>query len=365
MTDGDYLEIALSLAARGRGRTSPNPLVGAVVVTPDGVVVGAGHHAKAGGPHAEIHALNMAGARAAGATLYCTLEPCCHYGRTGPCVERIVAAGVARVVASLEDPNPEVSGRGFEFLRGRGLAVDVGTKAQDAARLNAPFLTAMRLGRPHVILKVALSADGRIGLGDRPVRITGERARRHAHLVRAEVDAIAVGSGTVLIDDPLLTARASYRERPLVRVVFDRRLRMPPAARLLSTIDAGPVIIMTTDRAVASAPGRARALESAGASLHQSPVADPDDVQLRAAFARLHQQAVRSVLVEGGAGLHAALWSAGLADQILAYVSPVVLGPTGRPWLVDEPFALAGLADRRVEPIGEDVLIDGHVHRTH
>src|SRR3954469_18422446 len=243
---------ALALAERGRGRTSPNPMVGAVVIDRDGVVVGSGFHEAVGGPHAEVHALAEAGPRARGATLYCTLEPCCHQGRTGPCVSKIVDAGVARVVAAVEDPNPAVRGRGFAFLRERGVRVEVGLGAEQAVTLNQPFFTLMREGRPFVILKAATSTDGRIA--EAPgVRtpLTSSAANRHAQRVRAEVDAIAVGSGTILIDDPELTARGAFRDRPLTRVIFDRRLRTPAQARVLSTPEAGPVIIVTTAGAAA------------------------------------------------------------------------------------------------------------------
>src|SRR5437660_9091505 len=243
----DYMERALFLAARGRGRTSPNPMVGAVVVTADGIVVGQGYHERAGEAHAEVRALDAAGSLARGATLYCTLEPCVHTGRTGPCTERIVSAGIARVVAAIGDPNPVVNGRGFAFLRGRGVDVEVGLGAAAASRLNQPFFTLMRQGRPFVIAKAAVSADGQVAAtAGRPIRLTSPESDRHAHQTRAEMDAIGVGSGTILADDPRLTARGAYRDRPLARVIFDRHLRTPPTARVLSTRDAGPVIIVTT-----------------------------------------------------------------------------------------------------------------------
>src|SRR5207244_4652286 len=226
----------LLLGVRGRGGTSPNRMVGAVVGAPDGVVAGHGVHARAGEAHAEVHALAMAGPQARGATLYCTLEPCAHVGRTGPCAGRIVDAAIRRVVASVEDPNPIVRGRGFEFLRAHGVEVDLGVGADAAVRLNQPFFTRMRRQRPFVVLKAATSLDGRIARtrGSR-TRLTSPAADRHAHAVRAEIDAIGVGSGTILADDPLLTARGVYRPRPLTRVVFDRRLRTLPSARMLST----------------------------------------------------------------------------------------------------------------------------------
>src|SRR5439155_6247348 len=230
---------ALEHARRGLGRTTPNPIVGACVITAEGVIVGDGAHERAGEPHAEVHALNEARERARGATLYCTLEPCSHTGRTGPCTERIIAAGIRRVVAAMEDPFPLVSGRGFAALRAHGVDVLEGVGREASARLNQPFLTAVREGRPFVIVKAATSIDGRIAAapGARTQLTSGE-AQRHAQYVRAQVDAIGIGSETLLVDDPLLTVRDVYRERPLVRVVFDRRRRTPSTARIFSTLDA-------------------------------------------------------------------------------------------------------------------------------
>lgn len=357
VTDAAYMERALFLAARGRGRTSPNPLVGAVVVTPEGVVVGQGAHERAGEPHAEVHALGAAGARARGATLYCTLEPCCHVGRTGPCVQRIVDAGIARVVAAIEDPNPLVSGRGFAFLRAHHVQVDVGVEAAAAAALNQPFFVLMREGRPFVILKAATSVDGRIAArrGERTA-LTSAAANRHAQRARAEVDAIGVGSGTVLIDDPLLTARGAYRERPLTRVVFDRRLRTPPDARVLSTGQAGPVIIVTTAEAAARADVRG-ALEARGARIEVAP-----DATLGSALKRLGGLGISSLLLEGGAGLHAAAWDEGLVDFVRLYVTPQVIGAEGVPLMDGRPFESGALIDRHTEPLGADVLVEGYVH---
>jgi diaminohydroxyphosphoribosylaminopyrimidine deaminase / 5-amino-6-(5-phosphoribosylamino)uracil reductase len=360
LTASDYMDRALLLAARGRGRTSPNPMVGAVVVSRDGIIEGQGFHERAGEAHAEVHALARAGARARGATLYCTLEPCSHVGRTGPCVERIVDAGIVRVVASIEDPNPKVSGRGFAFLRHHGIDVDVGLRADEAARLNQPFLTLMRRRRPFVILKAATSIDGFVAAsaGQR-TKLTSAAADRHAHAARAEVDAIAVGSGTILVDDPLLTARGAYRERPLTRVIFDRRLRTPPSARVLSTGEAGPVIIVTT----ADAAGRSelrRPLEARGAHIE---TAGPT---FAAALEGLGTRGIGSMLLEGGSTLHAAAWREDAVDFVRLYVTPHALGPAGVRlgiYQAGEPWSWLQLTDPRVEPIGPDTLIEGYVHR--
>ena len=268
LTDTDYMARALALAERGRGRTSPNPMVGAVVVDREGVVVGRGAHEYAGGPHAEVHALRDAGARARGATMYCTLEPCSHVGRTGPCAPAVAAAGIARIVVATGDPNPLVNGAGLEMLRESGLTVTTGVLGAEARALNAPFISVMTRRRPFVTMKVALSADHRIATRS-GVRtpLTGPAANRLVHRDRAEVDAIAVGSGTVLADDPVLTARGAFRHRPLARVVFDSRLRVAPVARLLSTLSAGPVIIVSTRSAVETAGERAAHLAAAGADI--------------------------------------------------------------------------------------------------
>jgi diaminohydroxyphosphoribosylaminopyrimidine deaminase / 5-amino-6-(5-phosphoribosylamino)uracil reductase len=355
--DERMMERALFHAARGRGRTSPNPMVGAVVVA-DGVVVGQGFHERAGGPHAEVHALDAAGARARGAALYSTLEPCAHAGRTPPCVARIVAAGIARVIAATADPNPIVSGRGFAYLRAHGLDVEVGPGAAGAAILNQPFFTLMREGRPFVLAKAAASLDGRIA-ARRGVRtaLTSPEANRHAQRARAEVDAIGIGSGTLLADDPRLTPRGVYRERPLTRVIFDRRLRTPASAHVLSTGDAGPVIIVTSAEAARQRGARA-ALEARGARIEAAA-----DATFGAALRCLGACGVGSLLLEGGAALHAAAWDEGLVDFVRVYVTPHVLGPRGVPLFGGRRFATAALVERRVEPIGPDVLVEGYVHR--
>jgi diaminohydroxyphosphoribosylaminopyrimidine deaminase/5-amino-6-(5-phosphoribosylamino)uracil reductase len=351
---------ALDHARRGLGRTTPNPLVGACIVSADEVVLGQGAHERAGEPHAEIHALEEAGGDARGATLYCTLEPCSHTGRTGPCTERIIAAGIRRVVAAMEDPYPLVSGRGFAMLRAHGVDVEVGLGREAALRLNQPFLTAVRQGRPFVTIKAAASIDGRIAAapGER-TSLTSVAARRRVQYDRAWVDAIAVGSETVLVDDPLLTPRDVYRERPLTRVIFDRRLRTPPSARLFSTLSAGPVIILTTPEGLAVDRAHARALEEAGATLIA-----PAGPGVAGALRELPGLDIQSLLIEGGSALHGAVWDANVVDYVQLYVTPGALGPDGVP-LEPRAFSTAGLFDRKVRVLGPDVLIEGYVHRPH
>jgi diaminohydroxyphosphoribosylaminopyrimidine deaminase/5-amino-6-(5-phosphoribosylamino)uracil reductase len=361
LTDADYMDRALFLAERGRGRTSPNPMVGAVVVSRDGVVVGQGYHQRAGEAHAEVHALDMAGSQARGGTLYSTLEPCSHEGRTGPCVVRIVEAGITRVVAAVVDPNPKVSGQGFAFLEAHGLQVDVGARKDAAVRLNQPFFTLVRERRPLVILKAAISNDGFIAATPgRPTRLTSAAADRHAQRLRAEIDAIAVGVGTILADDPRLTSRETYRERPLVRVVFDRDLRTPPASRLLSGRDDGPVVILTTAACCERAAERREVLESRGAE-----VLIAQDGTMRAALECLGRRGISSLLLEGGAKLHRSAWDENVVDVVRLYVTPHVLGEGGVAFLEGCRFATTALVDRRVVPLGPDVLIEGYVHGPH
>jgi diaminohydroxyphosphoribosylaminopyrimidine deaminase/5-amino-6-(5-phosphoribosylamino)uracil reductase len=364
-SDDDHMARALLLAERGRGRTSPNPMVGALVVDDEGVVVGRGRHEVAGGPHAEVHALADAGERARGATLYCTLEPCSHTGRTGPCAPRVVAAGIRRAVVAVGDPNPLVGGRGIRYLREHGVDVTVDVLAEQAERLNQPFFTRMRLKRPFVTMKAALSLDGCVAAapGVR-TRLTGSSAARAVHYERAEIDALAVGSGTVLADDPLLTARGIHRYRPLVRVVFDRRLRTPPGARLFSTLESGPVIIMSTATSSGREGARAQALANAGARLEILDLNDDSsDAFLRAALARLAVLEMNSLVVEGGPALHAAFWRAHLVDRVELFISAQAVGANGVEWLSRSDGLIAGLRQPTVTVLGDDVLIEGHVHR--
>jgi diaminohydroxyphosphoribosylaminopyrimidine deaminase/5-amino-6-(5-phosphoribosylamino)uracil reductase len=350
---------ALEHARRGLGRTTPNPVVGACIVTDEGVVVGDGAHQRAGEPHAEIHALTQAGGRARGATLYCTLEPCVHTGRTGPCTQRIIEAGIRRVVAGMEDPYPRVSGRGFAELRAHGIEVAEGVERAAVARLNQPFLTTLREGRPFVSLKAATSLDGRIAAAPgRRTQLTSAESAKKAQYFRAMVDAVAVGSGTVLVDDPLLTVRDVYRERPLARVVFDRRLRTPPGARLFSTLAAGPVIILTSGESRRVRRELASALEGAGAT-----ILEIEEPGIRPALSALVPLGIQSVLLEGGALLHAAAWDEGVVDHVQLYIAPVVLGRQGVPFLDARSFSTATLVDRTVSIAGPDVIIEGYVHR--
>jgi diaminohydroxyphosphoribosylaminopyrimidine deaminase/5-amino-6-(5-phosphoribosylamino)uracil reductase len=360
-TDADYMARALALAERGRGSTSPNPMVGALVVDDEGVVVGRGFHQAAGGPHAEVLALADAGERARGATLYCTLEPCSHTGRTGPCAPLVVSKGIRRAVIAMGDPNPLVSGRGLDVLRASGLEVAVGVREQEARRLNAAFLTKICRGRPHVTMKVAISADGKVALaGGRPTRLTGEVANRRIHRDRAEIDALAVGSGTLLRDDPQLTPRIAFRRRPLTRVILDRRLRTPPGARVLSTLESGPVIIVTAQ--AAASPQLVHALTLSGASVEIVP--DDGSPFEEAAMRRLGQLGTSSVILEGGPIVHRAFWDRGLVDRVQMYVASRAIGGDGVAWWATIEKVASGLTEVRSRSLGADTLIEGDVHRT-
>jgi diaminohydroxyphosphoribosylaminopyrimidine deaminase/5-amino-6-(5-phosphoribosylamino)uracil reductase len=332
-------------------------MVGAVVVSPAGVVIGQGAHQRAGDAHAEVIALEAAGSAASGSTLYCTLEPCSHVGRTGPCAERIVACGVTRVVAAMRDPNPRVSGGGFAYLRNHGVDVTTGDGEAPAQRLNAPFVTWMTQQRPFVIVKSVQSADGFIGQLDARVALSGPAANRHFHGQRAEVDAIAVGSRTVLVDDPLLTARLVYRERPLVRVLFDWRLQIPASARVFSTRQFGPVIMIVGRTEAERRPGDVEARRAWGCDVEV--VADHD---IEAVLRRLADRGVLSLLVEGGAGLQTAFVEAGLVDRVQRLRTPVVLGRgVTPPVLPNEPRPGDGWP---TTTLGADALTVWDVHGT-
>ena len=345
---------ALWHAERGRASTTPNPIVGAVLVNGEGVVVGVGHHQRAGGPHAEIVALQAAGPRASGATLYCTLEPCSHQGRTGPCCVAVADAGITRAVVATIDPFPQVAGRGLAYLRERGIAVTVGLGRREARRQNAPFFRAVELGRPWVHLKVAMSLDGAVA--ERPgarTTISGPEAARWTQRLRAAVDAIAVGARTAQVDDPLLTAREVYRHRPLVRAVFDRHVRLTATSQLARSLDAGPVVVLAGHRGAAS--DDAARLRDVGVDVVAT------DGTIDGALATLAARGVHSLLVEGGPTLHAACWRAGVVDRISQLVGERALGPDAVRW--DVPAWLNGWAPRTV-PLGHDVLLEADVYRT-
>src|SRR4051812_40781637 len=295
--DQRFMALALALGRRGQGRTWPNPAVGAVIVR-DGVIVGRGWTQAGGRPHAEVEALKRAGDAARGATLYVTLEPCSHHGKSPPCADAVIAAGIARLVSAIEDPNPEVAGQGHARLRAAGIAVEIGLLAQEAARDHAGHFRRILERRPHVILKLAVSSDDRIAAaGYRPVAITGDAAKARVHLLRAQCDAILVGIGTVLSDDPLLTCRLPGMEaRSPVRVVLDRSLRIPGTSRLVQSARETPLWVVTSSTAEAAA---AMKLGAAGAQVIRVPAATGDaGLDLNAAMRALTERGITRLLVE-------------------------------------------------------------------
>src|SRR5260370_34629 len=313
--DQRFMQLALTLGRRGQGRTWPNPAVGAVVVK-DGVVIGRGWTQPGGRPHAEPEALRRAGEAARGATLYVTLEPCSHIGKSPPCADAIIAAGIAGVVAAIEDPNPEVAGQGHANLRAAGISVDIGLGAAEAARDHAGHFRRVRDRRPHVILKLAVSSDDKIGAaGRKPVAISGDAAKARVHLLRAQCDAVLVGIGTVLSDDPLLTCRLpGMAARSPVRVVLDRNLRIPGSSRLVHSARETPLWVMTSSLAEAAA---AMKLGAAGAQvIRVATAATPPGLDLGGVLHALSDKGITRLLVEGGARVASSFVAAGFVDEV-------------------------------------------------
>lgn len=357
---------ALQLARRGRYTTQPNPRVGCVLLR-DGVVVGEGWHERAGTPHAEVHALRAAGARARGATAYVTLEPCSHHGRTPPCADALIAAQVARVVVAMTDPNPLVAGQGLAKLRNAGIAVEVGVLEAEAQALNEGFVRRMTTGRPLVRLKLAQSLDGRTAMRSGESQwITGPAARRDVQRLRAQSGAVITGVETVLADDPALTVRvADWTDWPAdlapvqpLRVVLDSRLRTPTTARLFAT--GGPVVIATVAESVDAQPDAVAALRVAGAEVWALPADAAGRVDLAALLERLGQAQVNEALVETGPTLAGAFVAQGLVDELVLYQAPTLLGSDARP-LLDLP--LMRMAEQRrlrvieQRQVGDDVKL--------
>ena len=355
--DRRFMQLALSLGRRGLGRTWPNPAVGAVVVK-DGVIVGRGWTQPGGRPHAEPEALRRAGEAARGATLYVTLEPCSHFGKSPPCVDAVIAAGISRVVSAIEDPNPHVAGQGHAKLRSAGISVDVGLCAAEAAHDHAGHFRLVRDRRPHVILKLAVSADDKIAAaGHKPVAITGEAARTRVHLLRAQCDAILVGIGTVLADDPLLTCRLPGMEaRSPVRVVLDRALRLPGDSKLMHSARQTDLWVMTSE--LADAPAIAK-LGAAGAQV--SRIATPGALlNLSTVLLACAEEGFTRLLVEGGSRVASSFVAADLVDEIWLFRGPDEIGADGIPALDALPLsALTGspaFKARASENLGKDTL---------
>jgi len=356
--DARFMALALALGRRGLGRTWPNPAVGAVIVK-DGIIIGRGWTQPGGRPHAEIEALRRAGEAARGATLYVTLEPCSHYGKSPPCADAIIAAGLSRVVSALEDPNPEVAGAGHARLRAAGIAVDIGIGAEEARRDHAGHIRRMRDGRPHVILKLAVSADGKAGApGRKPLAITGEAARDRVHLLRAQSDAIMVGIGTALADDPMLTCRLPGMEKySPVRVVLDSALRLPPGSRLARSARDVPVWVVTGGEASRTAEN---ALLREGVTVLRAAQSD-GRLDLAAVLKLMGARGVTRLMVEGGPTLGAALLAADLIDEAVLFQSSKVVGTDGVDALDGLPLTVLTQSPRlkcvMSEPVGADTRL--------
>lgn len=374
-TDQGHMAHALDLAQRARGRTHPNPMVGCVLAHAE-TVVGEGYHPRHGMPHAEVYALHAAGAAARGATAYVTLEPCHHFGKTPPCTQALIQAGVSRVVAAMLDPDPRVSGRGAAALQAAGIAVDVGLMELESRRLNRPYLTHRITGRPMVTLKAAATLDGKIASsGGETQWITGESARRHVHQVRDEIDAIVVGIGTIRADDPQLTTRLTgvapdWGSKDPLRVILDSMARTPLGARVLSKevlerpgepgAIAAPTIIAATTLAP---PQHVEKLQQAGAEVL---LLEPSDglVPLPALLDELGRRGVCHVLVEGGPQVNWSFLEHQLVDRVMLYLSLRLIGGVQTPGFIAGPGA-ARLADAwpvrdlQVAQVGEDLLLTG------
>ncbi len=359
------MDLALSLAERGRFGVSPNPMVGAVVVR-RGQIVGRGYHRRAGGPHAEARALSEAGSRARGADLYVTLEPCNHFGRTPPCTATILAAGIARVIVALRDPNPQVRGGGWKVLSRAGVEILRANpgQARTAARQNEKFLAWSERGRPFVLAKWAATMDGRIAAADGRSRwITGQESRRRALLLREEYDAVLVGAETVRKDNPRLTRRLGMNSGGRhFRIVLDGRLRLPLSARLIRHPEDVIVVTARPER-----DPRARGLVARGVEVWSLPEGRSASVSIPRLLRRLARQGVTSLMVEGGARTLWSFFAAGAVDRVCAFLAPRVLGGTGAPAPVGgQGFSLGSaprLEDLAVERVGEDLMVTGRVAR--
>jgi diaminohydroxyphosphoribosylaminopyrimidine deaminase/5-amino-6-(5-phosphoribosylamino)uracil reductase len=354
--------MGLALEHGAHGTPSPNPHVGAVVVR-NGELVAVGHHERAGEDHAEVVALREAGARARGATLYVTLEPCNHVGRTSPCTDAVLASKVARVVIGCRDPNPHVEGRGVEKLSEAGLRVEIGCREADATRLIAPWTKFVTTGVPYVTLKLALSLDGRIAARTGASKwVTGPEARARVHLLRAQHDAVIIGIGTAVADDPRLTVRDAPGQSPL-RVVFDTKLRLPIGARLVETARDVPTWVVCTTDASSSAEEQ---LVERGVEVLRAPPSAEGRIDPLAALRMLAGRGIVAALIEGGAELAGSILAGAVADELHAFIAPILLGPRGRPGAVDwagpaTPAEAPCIGDPEWEVCGVDAHVWGRL----
>lgn len=359
-TDRFLMSRALELAARGVGLVSPGPLVGCVIASPEGEVLGEGFYVYEQLKHAETYALEQAEARAKGATAYVSLEPHAHHGRTPPCTDALIKAGIVRVVVPLEDPNPKVSGKGFAHLRAAGLEVSVGLLAREAEKLNEKYLHFMRTGRPFVHLKLAASLDGKIATRTGDSRwITGAESRARAHEMRHEYDAILIGAGTALADDPMLTDRSGRkRRRSLVRVLLDETLKVSPDSPLVKTAIETPLVIFAGD----ASPASKGALQARGVELVRDAANGRD---LRLVLEELGRRSLQSVLVEGGANVAGHFLDAGLVNKVSFFIAPLIIGGREAPAAVggqgaETLCAALELKDVEITQRGQDIEVTGY-----
>ncbi len=353
-----YMKRAIALARRGVGRTSPNPAVGCVIVK-DGAIVGEGWHKKAGDPHAEVHALRQAGEAAGNADVYVTLEPCAHFGKTPPCADALIAAGVKRVFAAMVDPNPKVKGRGVDTLRAAGIEVITGLLEAESRLLNEPFIKHVTTGLPFVILKSAMTLDGKTATESGDSRwITSEKSRRYVHRVRSMVDAVMVGVGTAIADDPLLTSRIARGKDPM-RVIVDSFLSLPLEARVLHLESPAPTVIAT----LTAEGAKAEKIRACGAEIVLCRERE-GRVDLRDLFARLGARGIQSVLLEGGATLAGEAFRLGLIDKFLLFYAPKLLGGDGPGLFAGRGATVMADAARlgkvRLRRFGTDFLLEGY-----
>lgn len=362
--DEKFMQSALKLAARGIGAVEPNPAVGCIIVK-SGQVIGRGWHKKFGGPHAEINALEDCknlGVRSEGATMYVTLEPCCHEGKTGPCTHAIIAAGLDKVVAAAIDPSAHASGKGIEQLRKVGIRVETGVCEAQAKLLNAPFFKFVTTGKPWVALKWAQSIDGKVAYSQKDEArqwISNELSRADAHRLRRRAGAIVVGVNTVIADDPLLTPRPSKGKKP-IRIVLDRSLRIPLSCRVLRTTKSGPVIVCTNDAATKANPKIAERIAKKGAEVLVCPEAAGSNLHFL--LDEMGKRGIQQVLVEGGPKVLTSFLKEGLADEICVYIAPKILGSSGRVPISEAMSELTtgvGLHHVDIKTFGEDVRLSG------
>lgn len=360
-----FMRLALRLAKKGRGRTSPNPMVGAVVVQ-RGEIVGQGYHHQAGEAHAEILALEQAGEKAPGATLYVNLEPCHHYGRTPPCTKAILKAGIKRIVAGMIDPNPLVSGKGISYLRQAGLQVEVGLLEDECRKLNAPFIKYIQKGVPFIVLKAALSLDGKVATFTGEARwISSEESRRYAHNLRQEYDAVMVGIGTVLKDDPLLNVRFSRLKNPRHprRIIVDSKLRVPLNSQIVQTAVQYPTLVATTDLAP---PAKIKRLEEAKVEVLVMERDIKGRVNLQVLMRELAQREILSVLLEGGPTLNASALQEKIVDRLLFFITPKIIGGEKAPGPIggvgiERITEAIRVKNFRVNRLGPDLLLRGEI----